>query len=45
MSWEEKKWSVNGDGHCPNEMTGAPFNKENGHYKRGKALRRQGGTT
>ena len=24
MSWEEQKWSVNGDGPCPNEVTGAP---------------------
>ena len=42
---EEKKWYVNGDGPCPNEVTGAPSSRENGYYKRGKALRKKGGTT
>jgi hypothetical protein len=36
VSWEEQKWSVNGDGLCPNEVTGAPSSEENGHYKRGR---------
>ena len=41
VSWEEKRWSVNRDGPCLNEATGAPFSGEDDHYKRGRYSARE----
>jgi hypothetical protein len=35
VSWEEQKWSVNGDGPCPNEVIGAPSSGKNGAIIKG----------
>ncbi len=35
MSWEEQKWSANGDGPCPNEVIGAPSSGKKGAIIKG----------